>query len=220
MLRLASRFFGGVMASRTVPAKKRRPAIKRTITAGSDFVPDEYGAQGGMPSVPSLTPVDRSAKRRVTQELSWAEFDRQVRAMALAARRYKPTAVVGLAHGGVFVGGAIASALKVEFFPVRLMRRSRDTSQGSLPEDLPRALKGQTVLLVDDVAGSGDSLELAVRLAKAVGVKKTLTAALVQRPDGFRPDFAAYDARDFFVFPWDYAEVMTGEALDPTRAGA
>ncbi len=210
------------MASRRVVGKKRSSSKPRAAsqTAGAVFEPDEYGAQGGMPSAPSLTPVDRSEGRHGARELSWAEFDRQVRALAAAAKALKPGKVVGLAHGGVFVGGAIASALKADFFPVRLMRRSRDTQlAGTISESMPQTLKGQSVLIVDDVAGSGDSLELAVRLAKAAGAKKVATAALVKRPGGFAPDFCSYESREFFVFPWDYQEVTTGEAFDPTTLG-
>lgn len=211
------------MASRRVPAKKRSVAKKpegALQLGGAVFEPDEYGAQGGMPSSPTLTPVDRSEGRHGARELSWAEFDRQVRAIASAAKVLKPTKVVGLAHGGVFVGGAVASALKADFYPVRLMRRSRDTQlAGTLSESMPKTLKGHAVLIVDDVAGSGDSLELAVRLAKAVGAKRVATAALVRRPGGFEPDFSAYVSADFFVFPWDYQEVTTGEAFDPTTLG-
>lgn len=212
------------MASRRVVGKKRSSTTKppsATQGAGALLEPDEYSAQGGMPSAPSLTPVDRSEGRHGARELTWAEFDRQVRVIAAAAKALKPTRVVGLAHGGVFVGGAIASALKADFYPVRLMRRSRDTQlAGTLSESMPKALKGHSVLIVDDVAGSGDSLELAVRLAKAVGAKRVATAALVQRPGGFTPDFWSYESRDFFVFPWDYQEVTTGEAFDPTSLGA
>jgi hypoxanthine phosphoribosyltransferase len=172
----------------------------------------EFGAGGGM----SLAEADnkgsdRSRARHAVQELTWAEFDRQVQALArAAAQRFKPTAVVGLAHGGVFVGGAVASALKVDFFPVRLSRRSRDHSASTHPlaQEMPRELKGKRVLVVDDVAGSGDSLDLALRLAKAAGATALSSAALVGRAGGFEPDFLGSIADAFVVFPWDYQPVV------------
>ena len=72
---------------------------------------------------------DQSRQRSSVKELSWADFDRAVQELARTiGTSFKPQAVVGVAHGGVFVGGAISSALGCEFFPVRISRRSRDRS--------------------------------------------------------------------------------------------
>ena len=161
----------------------------------------------------------------VARELSWAAFDRLVQEMARAvAKAFKPDAVVGIAHGGVFVGGALASALARDFFPVRISRRSRDTviAAPRLAGTMPAELKGRRVLIVDDIASSGDTLELATQLARAVGAKQVATGALVSRPGGYRPDFAALLSADFFVFPWDYQAVAQDARFegDPDKAGA
>jgi hypoxanthine phosphoribosyltransferase len=146
--------------------------------------------------------------------------------MALAIRKsFKAESVVGVAHGGVFVGGAISSALGCEFFPVRLTRRSRDRSDVGKPQlsgELPRELKGRRVLIVDDVAASGDTLEMAIRLAREVGAREVMTACLVARPEGYAPDFRALSTDAFIVFPWDYAPVVgDGRSdVDPDLAGA
>ena len=123
------------------------------------------------------------------------------------AKKFKPEAVVGVAHGGVFVGGALASALKAEFYPVRISRRSRDQGVAAakkLSGVMPKALKGLRVVIVDDIAASGDTLELASELAKVAGAKAVATAALVCRPRGFKPKFFWQNSAAFFVFPWDY----------------
>jgi hypoxanthine phosphoribosyltransferase len=168
------------------------------------------------------------------QELSWAEFDRAVQRLARDIRKtFEPQAVVGVAHGGVFVGGALSGALGCEFFPVRISRRSRDkgssrsaTRSGAPPQvggEMPRELKGRRVLIVDDVASSGDTLELATALAREVGAKAVETACLVARPGGFAPDHSALSTAALVVFPWDY-EPVTGNAErfdeDPDKAGA
>ncbi|MCP3144222.1 phosphoribosyltransferase [Pyxidicoccus xibeiensis] len=169
----------------------------------------------------------RSAGMR---ELSWADFDRAVQELAGAIREsFAPQAVVGVAHGGVFVGGALSSALGCEFFPVRISRRSRDRGEGErsrsnpkLAGEMPRELKGRRVLIVDDVASSGDTLGLATALAREAGAKKVETACLVARPDGYAPDYCALATAALVVFPWDY-EPVTGDARfdeDPDKAGA
>lgn len=151
---------------------------------------------------------DRSGKRSAVTELTWAQFDRMVQGLAKAVKKtFSPDAVVGVAHGGVFVGGALARSLAAEFFPVRISRRSRDRAPSRAPKlfgEMPKELKGRQVLVVDDVASSGDTLELALALARKVGAREVKTCTLLARPDGFQPDFSSRETDEFWVFPWDY----------------
>lgn len=171
---------------------------------------------------------DQSRQRSSVKELSWADFDRAVQELARTiGQSFKAQAVVGVAHGGVFVGGALSSALGCEFFPVRISRRSRDRSSAKKPQlsgDMPRELKGRRVLIVDDVAASGDTLELATQLARKVGAREVKTAVMVARPEGYAPDFCALSTASFIVFPWDYEPVTGGvesaDDVDPDQAGA
>ncbi|MBS2030615.1 MAG: phosphoribosyltransferase [Deltaproteobacteria bacterium] len=149
-----------------------------------------------------------SAPGQAVRELSWKSFD----ALALELARglasdWEPEAVVGVAKGGVFVGGVVAAALKRDFYPVRISRRSRDHIVRTEPKafgTMPRELRGLRVLIVDDVAASGDTLELATKLAKRVGAAEVKTATLAVKQKGYRPDFFAMQTDDLLVFPWDY----------------
>lgn len=206
------------MASRrpTKPVKKVRASAgpkPRTLTV-APAEPDEFSAMGGMPVV-SVPGLDRSSEKRAVRDLTWSQFDGQVQALAREAlAKFKPDAVVGLVHGGVFVGGAIASALKLDFFPVRITRRSRDTGS-TASDDMPAELKGRRLLIVDDIASSGDSLEFALKLARSVGVKQVATLALLSRPGGYQPDFTGFTTDEFFIFPWDYAPLVGDGRFDP-----
>ncbi len=137
----------------------------------------------------------------------------KVRERALArtiSRTFTPEAVVGVAHGGVFVGGALASALGCEFHPVRISRRSRDNRPRRSPRmfgRMPPELKGKRTLIVDDVASSGDTLQLASKLALKAGAAEALTACLVTRGSGFRPGWTGFSSPDLVIFPWDYEPV-------------
>jgi hypothetical protein len=224
-----------VATKRVVPgkgkpsSKKAKPSPKsskqnaeKLVSIPSDVV---LAPQAEAPRMP--TGRDQSRQRSSVKELSWADFDRAVQEMARAVgQAFKVDAVVGVAHGGVFVGGALSSALGCEFFPVRITRRSRDRSDLNKPQlsgEMPRELKGRRVLIVDDVAASGDTLEMASTLARKVGAREVKTAVLVKRPEGYAPDFCALSTSAFIVFPWDYEPVAGDDRssdVDPDQAGA
>lgn len=208
-------------------APKSRPADKAgKVEKWGSFPGDVVLApQAELPR--QLTGSDRSAAKKTrVKELSWAQFDVLVQGLSRGiGRDFRCDAVVGVAHGGVFVGGAVASALAAEFFPVRISRRSRDKSNRPGPRlqgEMPKELKGKRVLIVDDVASSGDTLELATQLAKKVGAREVKTAALIVRDEGHRPDFFALAIEDLMVFPWDYEPVVEDGRfdVDPDKAGA
>lgn len=212
-----------VRAAKTPGAKKkgtaRKPAAPRRLAGVRADVVDEFSAAGGVPTAARNAGLDRSAPASRTKELGWSEFDRELQALARAiGRRFKPDAVVGLAHGGLFVGDALATAMKKPFFPVHLVRRSRDRASHSpagIAGEMPALLKGKRALIVDDIASSGDSLEFAVQLAKARGAKAVATATLVARPERYVPDFTVFTTDTFFVFPWDYQSLVDEARFAP-----
>lgn len=200
------------------PAARKPGAPARLAVVRADVV-DEFSAAGGVPTAARHAGLDRSSPASRTKELGWSEFDRELQALARAiGRRFKPDAVVGLAHGGLFVGDALATAMKKPFFPVHIVRRSRDRASHSpsgIAGEMPALLKGKRALIVDDIASSGDSLEFAVQLAKARGAKAVATATLVARPERYVPDFTVFTTDTFFVFPWDYQSLVDEARFAP-----
>ncbi|MFO0593736.1 MAG: phosphoribosyltransferase family protein [Myxococcaceae bacterium] len=195
-------------------APKARKVEPKKTAADDDGAFDEFSAAGGMPTVPQLPQGERERGKQKVRELAWGEFDRHVQALARSiAKGYRPDMVVGLVHGGVFVGGALASALKAEFIPLRVTHRSRDTGARA-SEELPREVAGKKLLVVDDVAASGDSLSFTSKLARAGGARAVKTAALVARPGRFEPDYVGFTSEDFIVFPWDYQDVVEDRRFD------
>jgi hypoxanthine phosphoribosyltransferase len=216
------------------PSPQSKQQVEKLVSIPTDVV---IAPQAEVPRLPSGR--DLSRHKSSVQELTWADFDRAVQTLARSIQKtFKPEAVVGVAHGGVFVGGALSGALGCEFYPVRISRRSRDKASApgakkaakaltgpkpKLSGDMPKELKGRRVLIVDDVAASGDTLELATSLALKAGAKTVETACLVTRPQGFTPDHYALPTDSLVVFPWDYESVTDAHAqddVDPDTAGA
>jgi hypoxanthine phosphoribosyltransferase len=162
----------------------------------------------------------RSPKKPV-REIPWATFGEISRQLAARiGERFQPDLILGIAKGGVFVGGALAGALACDFVPIRVERRSRDA--GPLPEAVAKlpALKGKRVLVVDDVANTGNTLLKGRALARKAGARDVRTAVLVARPRGFRPDWHAVETDALVLFGWDYQlHAVGGGPIDPGEVG-
>ena len=208
--------------------KRKRPdrAPSRGEVERIVSIPDNVTLSPQAQPPPGGQGQDRSAQHDVARELTWARFGQLVSSLARQIKRsFRPDAVVGVAHGGVFVGGAVASALGAEFYPVRISRRSRDHADRRSPrlsKEISPELKGRRVLVVDDVASSGDTLELARLLLSQVRAKETRTASLISRGGAYAPDWVALTTSELIVFPWDYSllDYEPERSLDPQQEGA
>jgi len=155
------------------------------------------------------------------QEIGWAAFGEVARQLAgRIAQQFRPDVVVGIAKGGVFVGGALAAALQADFHPLRLEKRRRDPDATPVRLDQLPDLTGKKVLVVDDVSSSGSTLARARALCRKSGSRDVRTAVLVKRPGGARPDWHALETDQLVLFGWDYQLDAAGSAgLDPGEVG-
>ncbi|MGC4000394.1 MAG: phosphoribosyltransferase [Anaeromyxobacter sp.] len=161
----------------------------------------------------------KRAPRQGVQELGWAAFGEVVKTFAgQIAARFRPDVVVGIAKGGVFVGAALAVALQADFYPVRIAKRRRDPQPSAPLPQLPD-LTGKRVLVVDDVASSGATLARGRAVARKAGSRRVMTAVLVIRPGGARPDFSALETSDLVLFGWDYQLADRAAREDPGEVG-
>ncbi|MFH0943005.1 MAG: phosphoribosyltransferase family protein [Candidatus Beckwithbacteria bacterium] len=76
-------------------------------------------------------------------------------------------------------------------------------------QDFPVKMKGETVLLFDDVADTGHSFVFAKKHLKANGVKSITTAALFYKPHSiFQPDYFGFPTSAWIIFPYETIEAM------------
>lgn len=158
---------------------------------------------------------DRDDER---ETLTWADFGEATRALsrAIVADAFVPDVVVAIARGGLLPAGAIAyglgvkncGAINVEFY----------TGVGTVldaPEVLPPELDmtyldGRRVLLVDDVADSGRTLALAVRLLRDRGAEVRSAVIFTKPTTIVQPDYSHKDTALWIDFPWS----LRGSVLD------
>ena len=196
-------------AAKGKAARPKRPRAEQPLGVG---VGDAWAVErmGGVPA-----PAGGGSGVR---ELTWVEFGVVVRDLATRiAASFQPDVVLGLARGGIFVGGALAAPMRADFLPVRVEKRSRD--RRSVPTFRVPEARGKNVLVVDDVTNSGDTLAKAKALAKRSGAREVQAVALVVRPGGSRPEWFALETAQLIVFPWDYQLDASGPLVDPGSVG-
>lgn len=76
-------------------------------------------------------------------------------------------------------------------------------------QQLPVPITGETVLLFDDVADTGQSLKFVKKHLEKLGVKEVITATLFYKPHSeVKPDFYGAKTTAWIVFPYDVVEAI------------
>jgi len=77
----------------------------------------------------------------------------------------------------------------------------------SVYQDIPVSVAGESVLIFDDVADTGESLKYVVDYLKKKGVANITTATLFYKPHStIIPDYYASETDTWIIFPYDVVE--------------
>lgn len=155
------------------------------------------------------------ANRQGVEELSWEQFNMLCNRLVELAAATKPDVVMGIARAGLFPATAVACKLRLDLYPVRVSRREGDQVVRERPEwktPVPDAVRGKVVVVVDEMADTGETLQLVSEEVRARGAKEVVSAALVAHSwaDPF-PDAVALTSDALVVFPWDKMVYLQGE---------
>lgn len=121
--------------------------------------------------------------------------------------------IVALAKGGLpivrpladYIGVSEVSSIQIEFY-TGIATTARVPV---ITQSLPVRVKGERVLIVDDVADSGESLLLAKRYLAQHGAIDSKAATIVTKPwTKEQPDFFGYVSKAWVVFPWETRETI------------
>jgi len=164
-------------------------------------------------------------RRRGVIELSWADAATLAQRLAESLAAADVDLVIGIARGGLIPATAVACALRRELYPVRLTRRVNDNVRYRTPVwrvDVPQAVAGCAVAIVDDIADSGETLALVAERVRQRGATRLVTTCLVSHswPEP-PPDLTALRSDALVVFPWDRHVLIDGVwRLHPELAAA
>ncbi len=161
--------------------------------------------------------------------LTWDMFGDASRelAQAIADDGYTPDLIMSIARGGLIPAGAISYALgiknvhvmNVEFYTGVDERLPMPVMLPPVPQ--PVDLTGATVLVIDDVADTGGTLEL-VRKFCADTVKEVRCAVIYEKSHSIVKSDYVWRRTDLWIdFPWSSKPQITAHhETDPTAAQA
>lgn len=148
------------------------------------------------------------------QVVYWEEFValcQQVGEMIKAAEQ-EIDVLVSLAKGGWPIGRIVADVLGVrQGYSIGMETYSGINQHAAEPkiyQDINQSVvQGKTVLIADDVADSGVSLNFARQHLMSLGAQRVVTATTFFKPhSSIRPDFFAEETTAWILFPFEQAE--------------
>ena len=144
------------------------------------------------------------------ETLTYSDFGRAARELAqqVADSGFEPDIILSIARGGLFLGGALGYALDVKnLFVMNVEFYTGVDERLELPVVLPPTLDvvdltGTKVLVADDVADTGKTLELVTDFC-AGHVTEVRTAVIYEKPRSVVSCDYAWKKTDAWInFPW------------------
>lgn len=146
-------------------------------------------------------------ERRDVKPISWEDFHSLCKGLALAVSACAPEVILAIGRGGHFPGTLLAHLLQVELYPIRLSRRERDVVVHRRPRWLvppPPIVSGARVLVVDEIADTGETLRLAAAKARELGAIDVRSAVLYAHATGATVAYYVGLLSDALIInPWD-----------------
>jgi hypothetical protein len=124
---------------------------------------------------------------------------------------FHPDLIVGVSRGGWIpgrilsdlLGNAHTANVKIEFY-VGIGQTSR---KPVVTQPVSEQIAGKRVLVVDDVADTGESMIVALEHVRERGAEETKTATIYHKPHSkFKPDFFVETTSHWIIFPWERLE--------------
>ncbi|MBE9391586.1 phosphoribosyltransferase [Fervidicoccus fontis] len=150
--------------------------------------------------------------------LKWEDIENAVAAISekIIESNFNPNVVVGILRGGWiparifadFLGIKNIGAIEIKFYKGIEEKMERPV----ITQPLVLDIRNKNVLLVDDVADSGKSLQTALSAINFYGPKNLKTVSLYVKPwSVIIPDYYYGETDKWIVFPWEKRETI--EAL-------
>jgi len=164
-----------------------------------------------------MNPYDYETRSGVLP-VSWELFHSLCKGLALAAAEIQPEIILPVLRGGIFPGTLIAFLLQTDIHPLRLSRRVNDQPRYEKPRwilEPPALVHSRRVLIVDEIASTGETLRIARDKVVSLGAAQARTAVLYAHSRAVTvPDLIGLVSDELILHPWD-REVCRGRNFLP-----
>lgn len=145
--------------------------------------------------------------------ISWNQFHLDCFKLAkkILAKKIKIDRIICISRGGLVVSRILSDFLNlpVSLFTIVGYSGINQGKQPQIVEGLKAKIRGETVLLVDEVADSGRTFILALDYLKAFKPKKIYTfAQYIKEKTVYIPDFWQVKINKWLIFPYEIKETI------------
>jgi len=143
--------------------------------------------------------------------LSWNRFFDDVARLAFELDGKGFDALVAVARGGLVVARLISDIIGVKRIASLAIEYYKGVDERAssprLVSGLGFNIKDLKLLVVDDVADTGETLKLAVEHLKSLGAREISSCTVYVKPwCRFKPDYYARVVEEWVVFPYEHLE--------------
>lgn len=149
--------------------------------------------------------------------LSWEEVAEIHKSLAKIIKKSGlPDALVVIFRGGNITGTHLSHLLGVrEMYPLMIKRTEDDKINANKIKPEIKFLevldvRGKNILIIDDIIGSGETMEIAKKIVLDAGAKTVQSAVLVVNKSNFKKesinllaDYVGKIVETWTVFPWE-----------------
>lgn len=156
------------------------------------------------------------AKKEV---LTWELFGTASRELAqeIVDSGFEPEIIIAIARGGLVPAGALSYALGIKLNDTMNVEFYTDVNE-TLPDPIlleplldEKSIAGHKLLLVDDVADSGRTLALALKLLEQQGAEVRSACLFAKSRSEITPDYVWKHTDEWIVFPWSEKPPVTAK---------
>ena len=172
---------------------------------------------------------------------SWRDIDELARQLYKLVKNdgYDPEIILGISRGGWIPARLLSDMFEASYLleghqtssilatmQIRFYTGIAEThTKPVIAQDVGVDIFQKKILLIDDLADSGESLNCALNYLKLKDPKEVRIGTLLYKPwSKVKPEYYAEEATEWVVFPHEYYEFMTEQTLskklDKTEAWA
>lgn len=142
-------------------------------------------------------------------ELGWEDIESLVKELSVEVKKYSPEVVIAIGMGGWIPARLLKNYFKAEYYSIQCSHydeNNEKTGHVRIIQDLPNVkIEGRKVLILDEVADSGDTMHKVYEHVSSFNPGQLKTAVLHTKGCSvFTPDITAKHVEDeWLVYPWE-----------------